>query len=67
MNLFGCHQRQSAHMLHSTLKLLGSTLVMVICWVLAFSYDGKCGAYIDTHCFDDGTESLLQQLFDKKK
>ena len=33
---------------------------------ISLSYNGKCGAYIDTHCFDDGTESLLQTLFDKK-
>jgi len=33
---------------------------------ISLSYNGKCGAYIDTNCFNDGTESLLQTLFDKK-
>ena len=30
---------------------------------ISLSYNGKCGAYIDTDCFDDRTEQLLQQLF----
>ena len=34
---------------------------------ISLSYDGKCGAYIDTDCFDYQTEALLQQLFDEKK
>ena len=33
---------------------------------ISISYDGKRGAYIDTDCFDDTTEQLLQQLFSKK-
>ena len=33
---------------------------------ISLSYDGKCGAYIDTDCFSSRTEQLLQQLFDKK-
>ena len=33
---------------------------------ISLSYDGRTGAYIDTDCFDDETERLLQQLFDKK-
>jgi len=34
---------------------------------ISLSYDGKCGAYIVTDCFDYQTEALLQQLFDEKK
>jgi len=33
---------------------------------ISISYNGKCGAYIDTDCFNDVTERLLQELFDKK-
>lgn len=33
---------------------------------ISLSYNGKCGAYIDTDCFDDRTEALLQQLFNEK-
>ena len=33
---------------------------------ISLSYNGKCGAYIDTDCFDDSTESLLQTLFNEK-
>jgi DNA polymerase I-like protein with 3'-5' exonuclease and polymerase domains len=33
---------------------------------ISLSYNGKCGAYIDTDCFDDETERLLQILFDLK-
>ena len=33
---------------------------------LSLSYDGLKGAYIDTDCFDENTEQLLQQLFDAK-
>ena len=33
---------------------------------ISLSYNGLSGAYIDTDCFDDITETLLQQLFDKK-
>jgi len=33
---------------------------------ISLSYNGKCGAYIDTDCFDDTTEELLQELFNKK-
>lgn len=33
---------------------------------ISLSYDGKRGAYIDTNCFDDRTEQLLQELFDSK-
>ena len=33
---------------------------------LSLSYDGKKGAYIDTDCFDETTEALLQELFNKK-
>ncbi|REK63524.1 MAG: hypothetical protein DWQ49_02635 [Bacteroidetes bacterium] len=33
---------------------------------ISLSYDGECGAYIDTDCFDEETERLLQELFDKK-
>ena len=33
---------------------------------ISLSYNGKCGAYIDTDCFDDETERLLQKLFDLK-
>jgi DNA polymerase I-like protein with 3'-5' exonuclease and polymerase domains len=33
---------------------------------ISLSYDGKRGAYIDTNCFDDETERLLQELFNKK-
>ena len=33
---------------------------------ISISYNGKCGAYIDTDCFDDRTEQLLQQLFTEK-
>ena len=33
---------------------------------ISLSYNGKCGAYIDTDCFNDSTESLLQTLFNQK-
>ena len=33
---------------------------------ISLCYNGKCGAYIDTDCFDEETERLLQELFDKK-
>ena len=33
---------------------------------ISLSYDGTCGAYIDTDCFDSRTEALLQRLFDEK-
>ena len=33
---------------------------------ISLCYDGKCGAYIDTDCFDETTEALLQELFNKK-
>ena len=33
---------------------------------ISLSYNSSCGAYIDTDCFDDDTERLLQELFDKK-
>jgi len=33
---------------------------------ISLCYDGKCGAYIDTDCFNEETERLLQELFDKK-
>lgn len=33
---------------------------------ISLCYDGKSGAYIDTNCFDDTTEQLLQQLFTAK-
>jgi len=33
---------------------------------ISISYNGECGAYIDTDCFDDTTEQLLQQLFTQK-
>jgi DNA polymerase I-like protein with 3'-5' exonuclease and polymerase domains len=33
---------------------------------LSLSYNGECGAYIDTDCFDETTEKLLQELFTKK-
>mgnify|MGYP000846253532 FL=1 len=33
---------------------------------ISLSYNGECGAYIDTDCFDYRTEALLQQLFDNK-
>ena len=33
---------------------------------ISLSFDGECGAYIDTDCFDEETERLLQELFDKK-
>jgi DNA polymerase I-like protein with 3'-5' exonuclease and polymerase domains len=33
---------------------------------ISLSYNGTSGAYIDTNCFDDTTEKLLQELFDKK-
>jgi len=33
---------------------------------ISLAYDDKKGAYIDTNCFDETTESLLQELFDKK-
>jgi len=33
---------------------------------ISLSYNGASGAYIDTDCFDDDTERLLQELFDKK-
>ena len=33
---------------------------------LSLSYDGLKGAYIDTECFDETTEQLLQELFHKK-
>jgi len=33
---------------------------------ISLSYDGKRGAYIDTNCFNDRTEQLLQELFDNK-
>ena len=32
----------------------------------SMSYDGKHGAYINTEAFDETTEKLLQELFDKK-
>jgi DNA polymerase I-like protein with 3'-5' exonuclease and polymerase domains len=33
---------------------------------ISLAYNNKFGAYIDTDCFDDETERLLQELFDKK-
>jgi len=33
---------------------------------ISLSYDGKKGAYIDTECFDEETEALLQALFSNK-
>ena len=33
---------------------------------ISLCYDGKTGAYIDTDCFDETTEALLQELFNKK-
>lgn len=33
---------------------------------ISLAYDDKKGAYIDTDCFDEETEALLQELFDKK-
>ena len=33
---------------------------------ISLAYDDKKGAYIDTNCFDETTESLLQELFNKK-
>lgn len=33
---------------------------------LSLSYDGVKGAYIDTECFNETTEALLQELFNKK-
>ena len=33
---------------------------------ISLAYNSKFGAYIDTDCFDDETERLLQELFDKK-
>ena len=33
---------------------------------ISLCYNGTNGAYIDTDCFDDTTEKLLQELFDKK-
>lgn len=33
---------------------------------ISLSYEDKRGAYIDTECFDEETERLLQELFDKK-
>ena len=33
---------------------------------LSLSYEADRGAYIDTECFDETTEALLQELFDKK-
>lgn len=34
---------------------------------ISLSYDDQKGAYIDTECFDETTEALLQELFDKKE
>ena len=33
---------------------------------ISLSFDGERGAYIDTDCFDEETERLLQELFHKK-
>ena len=33
---------------------------------ISLAYNSKFGAYIDTDCFNDETERLLQELFDKK-
>ena len=33
---------------------------------ISLSYDDQKGAYIDTDCFNEETESLLQELFNKK-
>lgn len=33
---------------------------------ISMSYDGKKGAYIDTSCFDEESEQLLQEIFYKK-
>ncbi|MCS5550536.1 MAG: DNA polymerase [Gammaproteobacteria bacterium] len=33
---------------------------------ISLSYERDKGAYIDTECFDEVTEQLLQELFDKK-
>jgi len=33
---------------------------------LSLSYEADYGAYIDTECFDETTEALLQQLFNEK-
>ena len=33
---------------------------------ISLAFNDKCGAYIDTDCFTDETEQLLQELFTKK-
>jgi DNA polymerase I-like protein with 3'-5' exonuclease and polymerase domains len=33
---------------------------------ISLAYDDQFGAYIDTNCFDETTEALLQELFNKK-
>jgi DNA polymerase I-like protein with 3'-5' exonuclease and polymerase domains len=33
---------------------------------ISLAYDDKKGAYIDTNCFNEETEELLQELFNKK-
>ncbi|MAK01823.1 MAG: DNA polymerase [Rickettsiales bacterium] len=33
---------------------------------ISLSYNGTMGAYIDTDCFDETTEQLLQEIFNKK-
>ena len=33
---------------------------------ISLCYNGRMGAYIDTDCFDETTEQLLQQIFNKK-
>ena len=34
---------------------------------ISLCYNGECGAYIDTDCFDETTEYLLQKLWNEKK
>lgn len=34
---------------------------------ISLAYDDQKGAYIDTNCFDERTEELLQELFNKKE
>ena len=65
MNLFGLPSQQNVNTLHSILKRLGSIPRDGYMLGISLSYNDKCGAYIDTDCFDDETEDFTR-TFDEK-
>ena len=60
------HQRPHANILLSTLRLLASILETAICWVLVLVIMVSVGLILIPDCFDDSTESLLQNYFTEK-